>query len=232
MISNLRTFCATALLLCVGAVIGSPAQVWGDLTNGSFEAPYTGPLPTARFIPENFVAGWETTASDGLIEIWSNSFDGVTSDDGNQHAEINADEIGTLYQDATGISSGMKIDFEFSHRAMIGTDTLSLTITDLGADNMLGGGNDSILFTNVFAANDSSWTLHNSAGIPNVVSVGNHVRFAFEAVSSGGGDLARGNFIDAVSFNTSPASIPEPSSLAILLGLVGIQGIRRRQRVA
>ncbi|MEZ6097079.1 MAG: hypothetical protein R3C03_23130 [Pirellulaceae bacterium] len=85
--------------------------------NSSFEEPDTGPLPSTIFIDQSYVPGWKTTASSELIEIWAANFNGVAAYDGQQHVQVSADELGTLYQDVYGINAGENLGFEFAHRA-------------------------------------------------------------------------------------------------------------------
>ncbi len=212
------------LLVCIAFT----GQVNADLINGSFENPDTGPLPTARFISQVLVPPWKTTASSGNIEIWSNNFLGVLAYEGKQHAELNSDQASTLFQDVSGVDSGLNLGFEFAHRARVGTDVMRLTITDLGIDNTNGGGNDTVLFTKEYAATTLNWEFNTSVGEPSIVALGNDMRFAYEAVSTGSGDLTRGNFIDAARFGTSFA-VPEPSAV-VFLGLSALGVCFRRGR--
>jgi hypothetical protein len=211
--------------------IAFTGQVDADLVNGGFENPDTGPLPTARYIPQALVPHWQTTASTGIIEIWSNGFNGVSAYEGKQHAELNSDQASTLFQDVSGIAAGLRVGFEFAHRARVGTDVMRLTITDLGSDNMNGGGNDTVLFTDEYSATTLNWEFNTSIGELPIVALGNDVRFAYEAVLTGSGDLTQGNFIDAARFGTSLA-VPEPSAVAVL-GFVMLGAcFRRRQRLS
>ena len=160
-------------LICFGLFVfaGVTSQVHGDLANGDFEDPDTGPLPSAVFIDQSLVPHWQTTATDQTIEIWSNGFDGVTSYNGKQHAELNAEEASTLFQDVSGIASGFVVGFEFAHRARVGNDVMRLTITDLGIDNMEGGGNDTVLFSKEYTASASGWEFNTSLGEAPIVTL-------------------------------------------------------------
>ncbi len=228
-----NTILATKQLICFGILFGITisGQVRGDLVNGGFEDPDTGSLSSAVFIDQSFVPGWKTNAASGLIEIWSSNFNGVSAYQGQQHVELNSDQASTLFQDVSGIGAGLTVGFEFAHRARMGTDVMRLTITDLGADNTVGGGNDSVLFTNAYSATTLNWNFNNSVSEAPIVALGNDVRFAYEAVSTGSGDLTQGNFIDAASFGVGVA-IPEPSAAAFLLGLAGLGMCFRRRRTS
>ncbi len=235
---NLKSACNTGLkstafaarkLLCLGVLvcIANAGLVHADLINGGFENPDTGPLPSAVFMHQSLVPGWKTNAASELIEIWSSGFNGVSAYEGKQHAELNSDQASILFQDISGIAAGLNVGFEFAHRARVGTDVMRLTITDLGSDNMTGGGNDTVLFTNQYSATTLNWIFNTSVGDPSIIALGNDVRFAYEAVSTGSGDLTQGNFIDAARFGTSLA-VPEPSAVACL-GLVAL-GVCFRSR--
>jgi hypothetical protein len=84
-----------------------------------------------------------------------------------------------------------------------------LTITDLGTDQLYGGGDDTILFQGEFSDSNTAWGLH----VGTVTSIGNLTRFAFEAVSAIGGST-QGNLIDACGFGANVV-IPEPGILTI-----------------
>ena len=224
--SNWKNFCRTGVWLFVCLLPTS--QSFADLSNGSFEEPNTGPLPTGRFISQDLVPNWQTNATSGFIEIWSNGFNGVDAYEGNQHAELNADQASTLFQDVSGIDSGLIVGFEFAHRARVGTDVMRLTITDLGADNMQGGGNDSVLFSKEYSATTLQWEFNTSSAEAPIMALGNNVRFAYEAISTGSGNLTQGNFIDAANFGVGIA-IPEPSAGTFLIGLAWLTLMPRRR---
>ena len=65
--------------------------------NGDFEQP--GFPGNWRYLPENQVPGWETTATDNIIEIQkSGGVDGVISYSGNYHAELNGTQNSDFFQ--------------------------------------------------------------------------------------------------------------------------------------
>ncbi|MEZ6097078.1 MAG: PEP-CTERM sorting domain-containing protein [Pirellulaceae bacterium] len=97
----------------------------------------------------------------------------------------------------------------------------------LGADNVVGGGNDLTLFTKDYTANALNWSVNTSIGEGPIVALGNNIRFAYETVSAGSGDMTDGNFIDAVKFGS--VSVPEPSTAAVL-GLATLGLVFRRRR--
>ena len=204
------------------------------MVNGGFELPSFGPAPLFHQIPQGTVPGWRTTASDGQIEIWNNGFGGFASYEGTQHAEVNATRTGTLYQDVPGIPAGVVVGFQFAHRGRYAVaDVMRFTLTDLGADNAPGGGDDTVLYTQA-VTDSTAWRFYTGTGI---TTLGNTVRFTFATISSGG--LAEGgNFIDAADFGFgvggggAPAPVPTLSEwgmilLSMLLAFGAVLALRR-----
>ena len=207
-------------LLAVIAVLTLTLSCKADLVNGGFEdyqawgySFYQGSNPTVN---------WATTAPDNTLEIWENGFLGVPAYEGNSFAELNANYASTLYQDVNGLGDNNQINWKFAHRGRDGTDTMRLTITDLGWDQVYGGGNDTVLFQGEFSDTNTAWGLH----VGTVTSIGNLTRFAFESVNAVGGNT-QGNFIDGCGFGQNVV-IPSPGSLAIL-AISGIFAKRRRR---
>lgn len=168
--------------------------------------------------------GWQTTAADNRIEIWQSGHSGVTSVEGGQFAEINATTNSALFQDVTIDISGA-VDFSFYHRGRSGTDTLAVTITYLGLDGDFGTGDDLVVVNKQYSTGNAAWSLYQEQNQFTSVEGGVY-RFSFGAVSSAGGDLSFGNFIDDVKFGVD--AIPEPS--VTLLGALGMLGLLRRRR--
>ena len=85
--------------------------------------------------PANNVPGWDTTASDKLIEFGSTRKTGTVPHiwgkpdipDGDQFAELNADEESTLYQYATTVG-GNVYEWGLSHRGRYGIDQMAVII--------------------------------------------------------------------------------------------------------
>ena len=171
---------------------------------------------------------WATTAPDNTLEIWSNGFLGVPAYEGNSFAELNANYASTLYQDVNGLGDNNQINWKFAHRGRDGVDTMRLTITDLGWDQVYGGGNDTVLFQGDFSDGNTAWGLH----VGTITSIGNLTRFTFEAVSAVGGST-QGNLIDDCGFGMNVV-IPAPGATApgaiAILALSGLLVSRRRFR--
>lgn len=169
-----------------------------ELPNSSFEVPE---IRKGVFEFRETIPGWKTTGK--MFEMWSTGFLGVSAHDGNQFVELNASEDATLYKESTRAKRDAELEFSFAHRGRNGDDTLKLTITDLGADNSIGGGDDKELFAKEYTTGKSDWAVYDSTTEPNLVSLGNKVRFAYTAVHATGGrgpDNTEGNFLDSAEF--------------------------------
>ncbi|WP_214105415.1 Ig-like domain-containing protein [Acrocarpospora catenulata] len=185
---------STATVTVVVTCVTNPIT----LANGSFESPY---VATANWnIPDastNPAAGWRTTASDGMLEIWRSGFQGVPSADGQQFAELNASEPSTLYQDVPTVP-GTVMTWSIWHRGRAGTDVMQVLIGAPGAtvaQTPTGATSPNI------ATDNTAWRQYSGTY---VVPAGQTVtRFSFQAVSSAGGG-AFGNFLDGVVFQTPP----------------------------
>lgn len=211
----------TTAALALMSIATSTSEAQAGLINGGFEIPDISSEAEFSQLSPELVPGWETT--DVSIEIWANGFRGVFAQEGTQFAEINAFINGTLYQDVTGIAAGSEVGFTFLHRARVGTDVMGLTITDLGIDNLFGTSDDTVLFTKNYSATTAAWVNNTNAGEDPIFTVGNNVRFAYSAVSTGSGNPSIGNFLDAADFGVgvgpSVKNVPEPAST---LGLLAI----------
>lgn len=192
---------AVLAVLALSALAQAPSS-WGQqagLTNPGFEVPRVeaGTFVLADVLLET-VSGWKTT--DTHFEIWGTGFKGVGAHEGTQFVELNAYIDGTLYQDSTGIQQGSVLEFTFAHRGRNGDDTMKLTITDLGADNALGGGDDTVLFTKQYTTGNDAWAVYDSTTEQKIVALGNSIRFGYGAVSTATGELGEGNLLDAANF--------------------------------
>jgi hypothetical protein len=218
-----RTALASAIVFLAATGTSMGANV---ITNGSFEIPlFSG--TTVQQVHESLVPGWETTATNNLIEIWANGNNNVFAADATQHAELNATQVSTLYQDVSGIPANAVVGYSFAHRGRLGVDTLDLRISDLGTDNAPGGvgpAADTILFLQQFSTNDLAWVQYSAPTIGSF-TLGNDMRFEFVSVSAAGGNPAIGNFLDNVSFGVG---VPEPTSFAVISCALAVCAACRR----
>ncbi|MFD8611683.1 hypothetical protein [Streptomyces sp. NPDC059631] len=165
------------------------------LANGSFEQPAVSGveiLPDAsQTQAAKRVPGWLTTATDHRIELWHSGFQGVPAADGAQFAELNANQVSTLYQDLP-TTPGTKLYWRLYHRGRLGDDTMAL---DIGAP---GAAVEQRRFTD----GNTAWGYYTGTYI---VPAGQTLtRFAFRSVSAAGGNQSIGNFLDGIFFGTAP----------------------------
>lgn len=137
-----RTVCGLmvlvmALSLLPTSILAADTRSVTDnaIKNGSFEQPESKELNSPQ-LHADLVFGWDTTASDHLIEFGSrrngNNAPQLTGKDkaipdGDQFAELNADEESTLYQYATTVG-GNVYEWGLSHRGRSGIDRMALII--------------------------------------------------------------------------------------------------------
>lgn len=128
---------AMALSLLPTSILAADTRSVTDnaIKNGSFEQPESNELNSPQ-LHADLVFGWDTTASDHLIEFGSrrNKKDApqLTGNnkkipDGDQFAELNADEESTLYQYATTVD-GNVYEWGLSHRGRYGIDQMAVII--------------------------------------------------------------------------------------------------------
>jgi hypothetical protein len=202
--------------LFLGLFVSARADTF---VNGGFEEPYAGPGTNTYPVT---IPGWHT--NDSSFEIWGSGFQGVPAYEGVQFAELNAFIAGTLYQDVANIGAGSRVGFQFAHRGRAGIDTMRFTLTDLGADQVIGGGDDTVLFTNVYADGTSAWGFYDASVLTPIYALGNTVRFAYTAIEFSSSSV--GNFLDAADFGVGrggvPIEIPGVPDAFSTLGLLGI----------
>ncbi|MEU8758037.1 hypothetical protein [Streptomyces sp. NPDC048659] len=160
------------------------------LANGGFEEPV---IPDASWdlLDEDKVPGWDTTASDRVIELWSSGFRGVPAAEGRQFAELNANEPSSLYQDIDTVP-GSRLRWRLSHRGREGTDTMEVLIGAPGGATASQG---------VLSDGNQAWGTH--TGTYTVPKGQRRTRFSFHALTAEGG-LSIGNFLDGITFGTPP----------------------------
>lgn len=216
-------------LLTVGVLFCLTGRA-DPFVNGGFENPYYGPGTNSYPVT---IPGWKT--NDSSFEIWGSGFLGVNAYEGDQFAELNAFIAGTLSQDIANIAVGSRVGFQFAHRGRDAVDTMRFTLTDLGADQVIGGGDDTVLFTSVYSDGTSAWGFYDASTVAPIYALGNTVRFAYTAVEFSSSSV--GNFLDAADFGVGRGGVPVEtltvpdtvSTLSLMgLGLGAMAWIRRR----
>jgi LruC domain-containing protein len=183
-------------------------------TNGDFEANIPQNLPKAnRSVQtnENNIDGWFTTADDFLIELWGSPFNGVISQSGGAHAELNATQASALYQRVCTTPNAV-IDWSVWHRGRDGVDVATVkfgndlltaqTVQVMESSNfegyVNGNGYEAL-------AGGNGWI--NYTGQYTVPAGQNDTFLIFEAVSAVGG-TSKGNFIDNIEVSEVSAGDP------------------------
>ena len=141
LLSLVLTLCMVLSLAPMSALAeGDPSSDpnRGDnaIVNGSFEEPGQTELRAPQLDAET-VPGWSTTATDQKIELGAqigaacpaqlDHLSDKSIPDGKQIAELNADEVSTLYQNVSTVD-GHIYEWGLSHRGRAGTDTMALII--------------------------------------------------------------------------------------------------------
>ncbi|GAA1314023.1 hypothetical protein GCM10009647_040450 [Streptomyces sanglieri] len=172
-----------------------PAPLRVALANGSFEQPV---VSGVEILPDSSqtqapkrVPGWLTTATDHMIELWHTGFNGVPAADGTQFAELNANQVSTLYQDLP-TTPGTKLYWRLYHRGRQEDDTMALDIGAPGAT----------VQQRRFTDGTTAWGHY--TGTYTVPAGQTLTRFAFRSVSAAGGNQSIGNFLDASSSAPPP----------------------------
>jgi CshA-type fibril repeat protein len=168
----------------------------GAFTNGGFELPNFTGTPAVHIVGEATVPGWDTDATDNQIEIWDSGFQSVTAYEGNQFAEINANQVAALFQNFTP-TAGSNVSISFAHRGRQGVDVMRVVATDLGANGVVGGGDDTVLLNELFSDGNTAWSAYTRQLTDN--ATGNIIRFEFRSISAAGGNPSVGNFVDGIA---------------------------------
>ncbi len=190
---------------------------------------------SVRVYNENALSiGWQTAAANNGIELWKSATGGgANSSTGfGQFAEVVFTQNAALFQDVTIDQEGA-VDYAFSHSAReLGTDVLKVLITYLGANGVIGGGDDSVVVDTNYSTTRTTprtepnvWVGYTADDAFTSVAGGTY-RFSFGVLSVAGNDISQGNFIDDVKFGIN--AVPEPC--AALLGSLGALALLRRRR--
>jgi uncharacterized repeat protein (TIGR01451 family) len=190
-----------------------PAKI--SFVNGSFETPLVdkgknyGAFWT--FDPGQ-VSGW-SSRPDGKIELQvCTNFSGlylgrfaIWAPDGNQYAELNADQVGTIYQNCNTVP-GTKIYYEFYHGArgslnggMTNTDTMNFY---LRAEGVWSGGLQRTC-TDSYVTGSSTYNWGYYSGEYIVPAGQTRTQFAYESVGTTSGSQSYGNYLDGIRLFTN-----------------------------
>lgn len=131
------------------------------------------------------------------MEIWQVAT--PTAHTGIQHAELNANQVSTLYQDVT-TAPGQVLKWELAHRGRAGTDVMRVMLGPPSGP-LVQQGSD-------IADGNTAWGTY--SGFYTVPAGQTTTRFAFESVSSVGG-ASFGNFLDSVSLGNAACVITTKS---------------------
>ncbi|WP_431584146.1 Ig-like domain-containing protein, partial [Sphingomonas sp.] len=175
--------------------ITNPTAASG-FTNGGFELPNYPDTNTLHFTNESLVPGWDTDATDGIIEVWDSGFQNVPAYEGDQFVEINANQVAALYQNFQP-GQGSNVSVQFAHRGRDGVDVMRVVATDLGADGVIGTADDVVLLNENFSDGNTAWGVYTRQLTG--AATGNIIRFEFRSVSSAGGSPSVGNFVDGIA---------------------------------
>ena len=186
---------ATTSSITVTATTNTPCIY---LCNPDFEQ-FSGVTPPSGYswFPQANIPCWNTTASDGQIEIWHSGYGNVPAYSGTYFAELNATQTGTLYQTFTA-TAPQSVIVSFAHRGRYpGVDVMKVSIVDPGGTSTPLG---------TYSDNISAWHFYSTAAYP--ISGSGNYTIKFESVSSnnGSGPADGGNFLDDINV-TCPASI-------------------------
>jgi gliding motility-associated-like protein/uncharacterized repeat protein (TIGR01451 family) len=174
-----------------------PNYCFESITNESFEDSGT-PIPNNSWglRNESNVPGWETTASDGMIEFWSNNFLGVPAFDGNQIVELNANQPSALYQELC-LTPGTVMNWSVRHRARSTSSNVDIDVMQV----RIGGNLASATVQQTLTSDDTQWSYY--SGTYTIPANQNTTLFIFEAISTSTGSLSVGNLIDDVQITVA-----------------------------
>ena len=141
LLSLVLTLCMVLSLVPMSALVAEasnsdPNTADNAIVNGSFELPVQTKLRAPHLDAEK-VPGWSTTATGQKIELGAqigascpaqlDYLSDKSIPDGKQIAELNANEVSTLYQNVSTVG-GHIYEWGLSHRGRAGTDTMALII--------------------------------------------------------------------------------------------------------
>lgn len=153
------------------------------IINPGIEEPYIRDNDWGLF-HEDDVPGWETTASDGMIELWGDGFLGSYAQEGRQIMELNANMVSALYQELC-LEPGSTIRWSVNHKGRAGVDV---------ADVRIGASVETAEVVAVMSDGKNEWGFYE--GTYQVPEDQETTFFVFNSVSASGGSLSVGNLLD------------------------------------
>lgn len=192
----------------------------GALQNGGFEIPTISGSTIrddASIASDPDRVSWLTTATDHKLEFWRSGFQGVSSAEGDQFAELNANQFAGLYQDISTLP-GTVIRWSLQHRGRDGTESIRVLIgtnsgtttytSSTGATYSIPGtfspatgvsATKGATTTNNIADGTSAWgTWSSSYSVPAGQTT---TRFLFISHNPGASSNTTGNFLDDIKFS-------------------------------
>ena len=176
-----------------------------SLCNTGFDNPIGVPTGGSLMVNQSVFPCWKTTASDGMIEVWSSGNESTPSYSGTQFVELNANLVSTLYQDIS-VLPGSTVNISFAHRGRFsGTDVMRVEIGPIGGPFVSLGD---------FSATPAAWVY---STVPYTFPTNNNFNYSlrFVSVSAGTSQLSVGNFIDAISITTANCPATASGTVAI-----------------
>lgn len=212
---KLSVVCAVVLGLACSA--SSAVAATNIVTNGSFEANNIGNVPWTYL---SSVTGWTST---GEFEIQKGSNAGGwgsfnTADAGNQYLELNSTKLTTVSQVLnTSKGTTYELSFDFSGRS----DTPG------GAPSKMAIYWNGVDIGTVSAKPNSGWI---DLSFDNLIATAGKTTLSFKSLGPTSAP-SYGSYLDDVVVTAVP-SVPEPASMAMLLGGLGMLAftIHRRKQ--
>ena len=159
------------------------------INNNGFEDP--GGISTFQIMDIDSLPHWETTATDQKAEVWADGYNGVAAHEGGFFAELNANQVASLFQDIA-TTPGSQIEWSVAHRGRSGVEDATVSIGTPGTtleivENMSTGTSAWIVYSGIYIVPDGQTT----------------TRFSFDSLGGG----SSGNFID--DFTLTAASLDD-----------------------
>ena len=153
------------------------------------------------------VPGWQTTATDNLLEIWFPGYLVPPFAPAGNVVEMQANGPASLSQDLDTYG-GEVLYFSFAHRGRLGVDTMSVSFAAPGqpADTTFGP----------YADGNGSWIYHSGSYV--VPAGQSKTRVSFNVVTWATDPLRPGNGNELTHVQVTPSAIACPDSLVAFTG--------------